>query len=120
MSLSQNKVLLANVATGLPGSYFQPTTVSNVGSGNATAMVSAQFIPPGEYVYLPTANVTIEFNTYTSNVNSWTTYIAANTAGIIVSDGFNVRANATTGTQTVTLYTPNGGQAATQSTYASS
>ena len=120
MSLSQNKVLLANVATGQPGSYFQPTTVSNVGSGNATAMLTAQFIPAGEYVYLPTANVTIEFNTYTSNTNSWTTWIAANTAGIIVSDGFNVRANATTGTQTVTLYTPNGGQAATQSTYASS
>ena len=120
MSLSQNKVLLANVATNQPGSYFLTTTVSNVGSGNATTMTNAQFIPPGEYILLPTANVTIEFNTYTSNVNSWTTYIAANTAGIILSDGFNFRANATTGTQTLTLYTPNGGQAAPQSSYASS
>lgn len=119
MSLSANKVLLANVATNQPGSYFLTQTISNVGSGNATTMTNAQFVP-GEYVLLPTANVTIEFNTYTSNVNSWTTYIAANTAGIIISDGFNLRANATTGTQTVTLYTPNGGQAATQSTYASS
>ena len=120
MSLSQNKVLLANVATNQPGSYFLTQTISNVGSGNATTMTNAQFIPAGEYVLLPTANVTIEFNTYASNVNSWTTWIAANTGATIVSDGFNVRANATTGTQTVTLYTPNGGQAATQSTYATS
>ena len=120
MSLSQNKVLLANVLTNQPGAYFLTTTVSSVGSGNATAMGTSQYIPNGEYVYLPTANVTIEFNTGSGGNNSWTTWIAANTAGIIISDGYNVRANATTGTQTVTLYTPNGGQAATQSTYATS
>jgi hypothetical protein len=120
MSLSQNKILVANVLTNQPGSYFLTTTVSSVGSGNATTMSNAQFIPAGEYVYLPTANVTIEFNIGTSGNNTWTTWIAANTAGVIVSDGWNVRANATTGTQTVTLYTPNGGQAATQSTFATS
>lgn len=120
MSLSQNKVLLANVATNQPGSYFLTTTVSSVGAGNSTAMGSSQFIPAGEYVLLPTANVTIEFNTYTASANSWTTWIGANTGATIVSDGYNVRANATTGTQTVTLYTPNGGQAATQSSYATS
>jgi hypothetical protein len=31
---------------------------------------------------------------------------------VLISDGFNVRANATTGTQSVTLLTVNGGQAA--------
>ena len=110
MALGMNKILVASTATNAASAYFQAYS-----AGNATVT-----LPAGTYYIAPTANVTIEFNTYTSNTNSWTTWIAANTAGIIVSDGFNVRANATTGTQTVTLYTPNGGQAATQSTYASS
>jgi len=39
--------------------------------------------------------------------------IAANVGGTLYSDGWNVRTNATTGSQTVTLYTVNGGQNAT-------
>jgi hypothetical protein len=113
MSLGLQKIVISNVATTQPGSFFQSVTVSNVGSGNATTMTNAQFIPAGLYVVPPIANVTIEFNTYTSNVNSWTTLIANATGGIVLSDGFNVRANAVTGTQTVTLYTVNGGQAVT-------
>jgi hypothetical protein len=35
--------------------------------------------------------------------------LANNTGGVLISDGFNVRANAVTGTQTVTLLTVNGG-----------
>lgn len=121
MSLGLNKILVSNVATGLPSAYLQPTTVSNVGAGNATAMGSAQYIPAGSYVLPATANVVIEVNTYTSNTNSWTTIVPNATASaFLVSDGYNFRANATTGTQTVTLYTVNGGQAATQSTYATS
>ena len=117
MSLALNKIIVANVPTNNAGSYLLTTTVSNVGIGNATLMnagtSSAQFIPAGAYI-LPqtTNNVTIEVNAYTGTANAWTTYIAANTGGTIISDGFNVRANATTSTQTLTLYTANGGNAA--------
>ena len=118
MSLSSNKILLANALTNQAAAYFQTVTVSSVGIGNTTAMnagvSSAQFVPAGLYI-LPTTtnNVTIEVNAYTGSANAWTTYIAANTGGTIISDGFNVRANATTSTQTLTLYTANGGNAAT-------
>jgi hypothetical protein len=114
MSLSTNKIPLANTVANTVGGYFQPITLSNVGAGNATAMISAVYVPAGFYVVPSTANVTIEFNYYTGSANSWTTLIAANTASpLIVSDGYSVRANASTGTQTVTLWGTNGGQAAT-------
>jgi hypothetical protein len=114
MALALQKIILANASANTPGAYFEPVTVSNVGAGNATAMINSQYIPAGLYVYPSTANVTIEFNYYTGSANSWTTLVAANTvAPVLVSDGYNVRANATTGTQTVTLFTVNGGQAAT-------
>jgi uncharacterized protein YigE (DUF2233 family) len=119
MSLSSNKILVANVLTNQAAGYFQTITVSNIGAGNATAMnagvTSAQYIPAGWYV-LPNAtnNVTIEINAGTSNANAWTTYIASNTGGTIISDGWNVRANnVTTGTQTLTLYGLSQGQNAT-------
>lgn len=118
MSLSSNKILLANALTNQAAAYFQTVTVSSVGIGNATLMnagvSSAQFIPAGWYV-LPTGtnNVTIEINTGAAGANSWTTYIAANTGGTIISDGWNVRGNATTGTQTLTLYGLSQGQNAT-------
>lgn len=118
MALALNKILVANTSTNTPSAYLQTVTVSSVGAGNATALGSAQYIPAGLYLYPPTANVTIEVNAYTGTANSWTSLIAANVGGVLFSDGFNVRANATTGTQTVTLYTVNGGQAATQSSYA--
>lgn len=118
MSLSSNKILLANALTNQAAAYFQTVTVTSVGIGNATLMnagvSSAQFIPAGWYV-IPngTNNVTIEINTGASGANSWTTYIAANTGGTIISDGWNVRGNATTGSQTLTLYGLSQGQNAT-------
>jgi hypothetical protein len=111
MALGLNKILVANASANTPAAYFLPVTVSNVGAGNATAMTNAQFIPAGTYLMLPAANVTIEVNNYTGTANSWTTLLANNTGGVLISDGFNVRANATTGTQSVTLLTVNGGQA---------
>ena len=114
MSLSLNKILLANAATNTAGAYLQGITISSIGIGNATLMnagvSSAQFVPAGAYI-LPqtTNNVTIEVNAYTGTANAWTTYIAANTGGTVISDGWNVRANATTSTQSLTLYTSNGG-----------
>ena len=118
MALALNKIILANAATNGAGAYLQGVTISSIGIGNATAMnagvSSAQYVPAGLYI-LPqtTNNVTIEVNAYTGSANAWTTYIAANTGGTIISDGFNVRANATTSTQTLTLYTVNGGNTAT-------
>ena len=118
MALGLNKILVAQTSTNTPSAYFQTVTISSVGAGNSTATINAKAIPAGMFLYPPTANVTIEVNAYTGSANSWTTLIAANTGGVLFSDGYNVRANATTGTQTVTLYDVNGGQAATQSSYA--
>ena len=112
MALGLNKILIANASANTAGAYLQPVTVSNVGSGNATAMLTSQFVPAGTYLMVPAANVTIEVNNYTGTANSWTTLLANNTGGVLISDGYNVRANAVTGTQTVTLLTVNGGQAA--------
>ena len=118
MALALNKIILANAATNGAGAYLQGVTISSIGIGNATLMnagvSSAQYVPAGVYI-LPqtTNNVAIEVNAYTGSANAWTTYIAANTGGTVISDGFNVRANATTSTQTLTLYTVNGGNTAT-------
>ena len=118
MALALNKIILANATTNTAGAYLQGVTISSVGIGNTTAMnagaSSAQLVPAGVYI-LPqtTNNVAIEVNAYTGSANAWTTYIAANTGGTIISDGYNVRANATTSTQTLTLYTVNGGNTAT-------
>ena len=118
MSLSLNKIILASAATNTAGAYLQGVTISSIGIGNTTLMnagvSSAQTIPAGVYI-LPqsTNNVAIEVNAYTGSANAWTTYIAANTGGTVISDGYNVRANATTSTQTLTLYTVNGGNSAT-------
>jgi len=116
MALGLNKILVTNTSTNTASAYFQTVSITSVGIGNATAMnagvSAAQFVPAGLYIYPPTANVTIEVNNYntSTNANSWTTLVAANVgAATLVSDGWNIRANATTATQTVTLFTVNGG-----------
>jgi hypothetical protein len=103
MSLSANKILLANASTNTAGAYIQPQSL-----GNATAI-----IPAGFYQVLATANVTIEMNT-SNNISSptWVVSLANNTSGLIISDGVNFRANVLAGTPTITLYATNGGQAA--------
>ena len=117
MALALNKIVLANAVTNSAGAYLQGVTISSVGIGNTTTMnagaSTAQLVPAGVYI-LPqtTNNVAIEVNAYTGSANAWTTYIAANTGGTVISDGYNVRANATTSTQTLTLYTVNGGNTA--------
>lgn len=125
MALALNKIIIANTAANSAGSYAQPLTgniagyltggltgnLSAVGGGNATSMINAVYIPAGLYWLPNTANLTIEINSYNPNTstNAWTIMMANNTGGMIVSDGFNVRANAISGTVNVTLFTVNGG-----------
>ena len=113
MALALNKIIVSNASANTAAAYFQAVSIASVGAGNSTAMLLSQFVPAGLYLMLPAANVTIEVNNYTGTANSWSTLLANNTGGVLISDGFNVRANAVTGTQTVTLLTVNGGQAAT-------
>lgn len=121
MALAANKILIAGAVSNTTAAYIQPVVVASVGAGNATAMLNSKVIPAGWYALPATANVTIEINAYTGTANSWTTIVANNTASsALFSDGVNVRANAVSGTQTVTLYGINEGTAATQSSYATS
>jgi hypothetical protein len=108
-----SKIVLANAVANTVGGAYQPVVLTNVGAGNATALVNAQYIPSGTYTLLPQANVVVEFNAYTGSANAWSTMIANNTGGTVISDGFSFRANVTSSTANVTLYTVNGGNAAT-------
>jgi len=110
MALGLNKILMANATANTAAAYLQPVTVASIGAGNTTLMTNAKFIPAGTYLWPQQAsNVVIEINQYTGTANSWTTLIANNVGGCFVSDGWNVRANAATGTQSITLWTVNGG-----------
>ena len=104
MALGLNKIIIAGSTTNTPGAYWQLTTV--------TANTTTTVIPAGTYLLFPTANVTIEavsaYNA-TSNVATWSTLIGANVGGVLISDGINVRANATANV-VITLATVDGGQ----------
>ena len=113
MSGGFSKIVINGATPNTPGGALQPVVLSNVGAGTATTAGSAVAIPAGTFILPATANVTIELNAYTGSANAWTTIVANNTAApVIVSDGIGVRANAVTGTQTVTLWGINGGNAA--------
>lgn len=107
MSLSTNKIILANATTNTAGAYFLTTTVTAVSTGNGTV------IPAGVFVMFPQANTSVIANNGSSNA----TLIAANTGGVIISDGVNVFAKTTHTSDTVTLLATNGGQSV-GSTYA--
>lgn len=101
MSLSTNKIILANSTTNTAGAFFLTTTVTAVSTGNGTV------IPAGVFLMFPQANTSvIAFN---GSANA--TLIAANTGGVIISDGINVYAKTTASSDTVTLLATNGGQA---------
>ena len=101
MSLSTNKIILANATSNTAGAYFLTTTISAVNTGNGTV------VPAGVYILFPQANTSIIANNGSSNA----TVLPANTGGVIISDGVNVFAKAASGTTTVTLLATNGGQA---------
>ena len=101
MSLATNKIILANATSNTAGAYFLTTTVTAVSTGNGTV------IPAGVYLMFPQANTSVIANNGSSN----STLIAANTGGVIISDGVNVFAKTSATTDTVTLLATNGGQA---------
>ena len=102
MSLSTNKIILANATSNTAGAYFLTTTVAAVNTGNGTV------IPAGVYIMFPQANTSVIANNGTSNA----TVLPANTGGVIISDGVNVFAKTSYASgDTVTLLATNGGQA---------
>ena len=100
MSLATNKIILANATSNTAGAYFLTTTVAAVNTGNGTV------IPAGVYLMFPQANTSVIANNGSSNA----TLIAANTGGVIISDGVNVFAKTSATSDTVTLLATNGGQ----------
>lgn len=100
MSLSTNKIILANATTNSAGAFFLTTTVTAVNTGNGTV------IPAGVFLMFPQANTSVI--AYNGSANA--TLIAANTGGVIISDGVNVYAKTTASSDTVTLLATNGGQ----------
>jgi len=109
MSLSTNKIILASAQSNTAGAYFLTTTLTASNSGNGTV------IPAGVYLMYPQANVSVIAYNGSSNA----TLIAANTGGVILSDGVNVYAKSSFASgDTVTLLATNGGQAVS-STFAS-
>ena len=112
MTTALSKIILANSPANTAGAYLQPVTVASIGAGNTTLMTNAKTIPEGLYLWPQQAsNVTIEINQYTGAANAWATLIGNNVGGMFLSDGYNVRANAVTGTQSIILWTVNGGNA---------
>ena len=107
MSLALNKIILANATANTPGAYFTFANISATTTGNV--------IPAGTYLIPGTANVFITVatavNATSGNITAVSNLYAINTGGMVISDGVNVFANATTNVANVTVLTVEGGQA---------
>jgi hypothetical protein len=110
MALALNKIIVSGTTTNNASAYYQLTTVAAVTTGNGTVCAA------GAYQMNAQANISVIMFDGTS----WGTLIANNTGGYFTSDGTNVAIKAVNANTTATLVTVNGGQAATQSTYATS
>lgn len=108
MALALNKIILANAVGNTPGAYFQFT---NIVATTSTANTTVNVIPAGVYLIPSTTNVTINVTATTVNnaIATVTPLYPANSGGVVISDGVNVFANATTNTTIVAL-TVDGGQ----------
>ena len=102
MALALNKIIVSGLAANSDGAYFDYVTQSVTAGTDYT-------VPAGLYIIYPVANC--KFQAY--NGTSWADVIAANTGGMIVSDGQNVKIVSTSGTVTAAYLTVNGGAAAT-------
>jgi len=107
MALGLNKILVSSTIANTPGAYVQLTNLTVTTAGNV--------IPAGTYIAFATSNVVISavsaYNS-TTNVATWSNVYPVNSGGVIISDGVNMAANATTNT-TMVLLTVNGGQSVT-------
>tara|TARA_R110000868_G_scaffold385893_1_gene653968 strand:+ start:109 stop:432 length:324 start_codon:yes stop_codon:yes gene_type:complete len=98
MALALNKIIIAGAGTNTAGAYFQTQIVG-------ATTTPGTVVPAGVYLMFPTANVTVTAN----NGSSFSTLIANNTGGVIISDGVNVNVLAASANANVTLITVNGG-----------
>ena len=98
MALALNKIIIAGAGTNTAGAYFQTTTV-------AAVTTPGTVIPAGVYLMFPTANITVTAN----NGTSFSTLMANNTGGVVISDGVNVNVVAASTNANVTMITVNGG-----------
>ena len=110
MALALNKIIVSGTTTNNASSYFQTTTIAAVTTGNGTVCTA------GTYQINAQANISVIMFDGTN----WGTLLANNTGGFFISDGTNVAIKAVNANTTATLITVNGGEAATQSTYATS
>jgi hypothetical protein len=113
MALGLNKILLANATTNTPGAYFQ---FANITATTSSANLTVNAIPAGTYLFPGTSNVTINVATVVNATNVITTVAplyAANTGGVVISDGVSVFANATGSNVTFAVLTVDGGQPVT-------
>ena len=101
MALALNKILISGASANTAGAYPQ------YGTQSVTAGTDV-VIPAGTYWGFPVANLSIKASPDGSTFN---TLIAANTGGMIVSDGQNFKWSSASGTVTALYLTVNGGQA---------
>jgi len=102
MALALNKIIVSGLNSDAAGAYFDYVTQSVTAGADYT-------LPAGLYIIYPVANC--KYQAY--NGTAFADVIAANTGGMIVSDGQNVKIVSTSGTVTALFLTVNGGQAAT-------
>jgi hypothetical protein len=110
MAIAMNKIIVSGTTTNNASAYFQTTTIAAVTTGNGTVCTA------GTYQINAQANISVIM----FDGSAWGTLIANNTGGSFTSDGTNVAIKALNANTTATLVTVNGGQAATQSSYATS
>ena len=85
-SLGTNKITLAeSITIGQPGSFYTAEQTITVASAGST------LLPQGVWIIVPVSNVSVEMCV---DGSTWVTIIAVDTGGMIISDGYNVRLNA--------------------------
>ena len=84
MALALNKIILAGAGSNTAGAYYQAVNITAVNTAFGNTV-----IPAGVYVAFPSANIAIQATA--DNGSNWTTVIAKNTGGWVISDGVNVR-----------------------------
>ena len=103
-SLAVNKILIGGTNANVAGAWLQEYVLANISSGNANPGTGT-VIPAGFFYAIGGNNVVIEINQASGSTNSWQSFYAANTNGVVISDGQNVRANsAVAGQQIMQLF----------------